>query len=331
MMKEIVLAEMRRNESWCSLVRVFSMLMVVALHSSGLWLTGSDVTSANWRFANAINSACRPAVPFFFMLSGYLICRGASMPFAVYARKRLWRIGPAFLLATGLALSYRAATGEHLGVSVLWSWITTPQFYHLWFFYPLAFVYVGLWLLRPTASAEPVPGIFVCFALICILDWRGESFAAFLLYAFAGYFIAATARSRQMSVLATLAGVVMLMWVYVATARVSAAAGHLDQQWYRYTSLPVVAASFLLFFAMRHLLDEIRIPRVVERASAASLLVYCGHPFIIDAISRRFPALVPEIGAPTGIALLVVVCAGTPILVHRSWRLFDIFKLFVRA
>ncbi|UEP18736.1 putative O-acyltransferase [Shewanella phage vB_Sb_QDWS] len=303
--------ETQSHETWCDYLRCIAMTMVIALHASGLWLIGS-MSSVDWRIANAVNSACRPSVPIFFMLSGYLLCRGKPMSFLTYARKRIARIAPAFFLATGFALIYRQFyIGEHLSIASAWQWIYIPQFYHLWFFYTIAFVYVALWVVKPNAI-RPITGSIVCFALIFAMDWRGESFAAFLFYALAGYFLGTAPRSRRAPMLFIPAAVIMLAIVYAETASASNQAGHLDQTWYRYTSLPVVTASFLLFYSARNMLSTLSASAIVERVSFASLFVYCAHPFVIDALTREYPKFT-EIGAIFGIPILI--CGSTILLV----------------
>ncbi|WP_080427770.1 acyltransferase [Burkholderia ubonensis] len=295
-------SQAQSHEIWCDYLRCIAMSMVIALHASGLWLTG-PMSSVDWRIANAVNSACRPSVPFFFMISGYLLCRSKPMSFPAYARKRITRIALAFFIATGFALIYRIFTGEHLGVASSWEWISTPQFYHLWFFYTIAFVYVGLWIMRPN-GVNPVTGTIACFAVIFILDRRGESFAAFLLYAMAGYFIGIAPRSKRTAMLFVPVGVIMLAIVYAETASISSKAGHLDQTWYRYTSTPVAAASFLLFYSIRNLLSTPPISAIIQHISSASLFIYCAHPFLIDYFIRIHPELI-KIGANFGILILV--------------------------
>lgn len=281
------------------------MLMVVALHASGLWL-GGDVTSVNWRIANAVNSACRPAVPFFFMMTGYLLYRSVPLPFATYLRKRLWRIVPSFLFFTGFALAYRVGLGEHLGVDAAWQWLIVPSFYHLWFFYAIAFVYVGVWFLRPT-KVTPAVGALGCFGLLCYLGWRGESYAAYLLYAVAGYYLGVAQLSGRAAMLTMAIGTVSLAWICVETISVSMMVGHLDQRWYEYASLPVVIASFALFYAARYYMRTVS-HLVMERAAAASLFVYCGHPFIIDALAR-WCHLPDYLDAAPGILFLTIFCS----------------------
>jgi len=319
------------SESWCTNLRTMAMFMVVALHASGLWLF-SGMNTFDWNVANAINSFTRPAVPFFFMITGYLLCGSKQLPFVEYMRKRFSRILPSFIFVTVFAIIYRMSTGESFSLSVLWQMFYTPQFYHLWFFYAISIVYLGIWLFRPFSNS-PVSGTLGCLALIFIVGgslaqfvagWtiRMETLSAYIFYAMAGFYIGHIPKYRFAPAVSLGVGVACLVFITLATRRLSIQTGATNQFWYEYTSMPVVLGSFALFYGLRHTLDSFKPSTLVENFSAASLFVYCFHPFIIDAGYARFPQLFLGQSTVSGVLSVVVFCVLTLTAIYTSWNFF---------
>ena len=319
---------MKVSESWCTNMRTLAMFMVVALHASGLWLY-SGIDTFDWNMANAINSFTRPAVPFFFMITGYLLCGSTKLPFIEYTRKRFSRIVPSFIFVTVFAIFYRMFKGESIAFNVLWQMFYTPQFYHLWFFYAISIVYLGIWLFRPSSNS-PVSGALGCLALIFIVGgslaqfvsgWtiRMETLSAYIFYAMAGYYIGHIPKYRFAPSASIVVGIACLAFIAVATKRLSLQSGATNQFWYEYTSMPVVLGSFSMFYGLRHLLDSFKPSTLVERLSAASLFVYCFHPFIIDAGYAKFPQLFVGQSTVTGVLSVVAFCVLTLTVVYTLW------------
>jgi surface polysaccharide O-acyltransferase-like enzyme len=300
---------MRKTESWCTNMRTLAMLMVVALHASGLWLY-SGMNTLDWSIANAINSFSRPAVPFFFMITGYLLCTSKPLPFIEFMRKRFSRIAPSFIFVTAFALLYRTLKGESIALNVLWQMFYTPQFYHLWFFYAISIVYLGIWLFRPSSNS-PVSGAVGCLAL--------ETLSAYIFYAMAGYYIGNIPKYRFAPAASIVVGIACLTFIAMATKKLSFQSGAVNQFWYEYTSIPVVLGSFSLFYGLRYLLDSFKPSKLIEYLSAASLFVYCFHPFIIDAGYAKFPQLFVGQSTATGVLSVVVFCVVSLTAIYTLW------------
>jgi surface polysaccharide O-acyltransferase-like enzyme len=304
------------------------MFMVVALHASGLWFY-SGMNTFDWNMANAINSFTRPAVPFFFMITGYLLCGSKQLPFIDYMRKRFSRILPSFIFVTVFAILYRMSKGESFALNVLWQMIYTPQFYHLWFFYAISIVYLGVWLFRPSSNS-PVAGALGCLALIFIIGgslaqfvsgWtiRMETLSAYIFYAMAGYYIGRIPKYRFAPSASLVVGIACLVFIALATRKLSLQSGSINQFWYEYTSFPVVVGSFFLFYGLRHVLDSFKPSKAVEYMSSASLFVYCFHPFIIDAGYARYPQLFNGQSSATGVLSVVLFCVLVLTLIYTVW------------
>ncbi|MFJ3259950.1 acyltransferase [Pseudomonas sp. NPDC086581] len=319
------------SESWCTNLRTFSMFLVVALHASGIWLFG-NIESFNWSFANVVNSVGRPAVPFFFMISGYLLCGSKQLPFKVFFKKRFNRIFPSFAFVTAFALLYRYVNGEEFAFRVLWDWVYNPQYYHLGFLYALCMVYLGIWLVRPSSdSINPLAGAIGCLCFILIVGGgiaqhergealRMETYAGYLFYAFAGYFLGKIPRSWSAVIASAALGFMSLAFIVIQTYSLSLQTGSLNQFWYGYMSMPVILGSFFLFYASRHIFDLWAPSKFVLILSNASLFVYCFHPFIIDVFLRNVKSGVLLENALLGMAAIVIFCVGVLTFIYTAWN-----------
>ncbi|SDH35857.1 acyltransferase [Pseudomonas abietaniphila] len=321
---------MIKNEYWCTNLRTLAMFMVISLHSSGIWQYGNP-SSLNWNVANLINSLSRPAVPFFFMLTGFLLYGKKPQSFIDFARHRFGRILPSFIGVSVVAICYRVLHGEVITISIFWQMLYIPQFYHLWFFYAISVVYLTIWIFRPS-NVAPVAGATGCLVLILIVggslaqflsSWaiRSETFAAYIFYAMAGYYIGNIPKNNYALVGSMAVGTISLLTVAVITRSSSLQAGATIQTWYEYTSLPVVIGSFCMFYGLRHVLDCFRPNAVVEYFSSASLFVYCFHPFMIDAGHAKFPSLFIWRSAALGILSVTFFCAVSLTVAYTSWNI----------
>lgn len=318
------------NETWCTYVRLLAMIMVIALHSLGPWLLNTPIASGEWSAANALDSLSRPSVPLFFMLSGYLLSKGGPLPWVTYFRMRIMRIGPAFLVTTAFAVAYRARHGEQFDSAILWQWLVSPQFYHLWFFYALAFVYVALWVVKPS-PISPLSGALCCLGLTILAGGglahfttgyliRYEEFLVYFFYALGGHYVANIRLSKRAAALCFAATVGFVAAIFLLTRGVSLAAGQLDQQYYGYGSVAVVCASFSLFYGLRNLFEGWHAPPTINVLSASSLAIYCGHPFIIDTVMRRVPDLMQRFSVGWGITMLIIASIVVMTMLSQSTR-----------
>ncbi len=138
-------------------------MMVVMIHATTYYVTnGMAVGEHNWDIANVLNGMSRVSVPLFFMISGYLFFGEKSA-----GKKHFVRIGCCILFYSLIALVYIAAFTKIGFWPSLRGMLQKPVFYHLWFFYAIAVIY----LLSPLISVKPVSrrylaGILVILAVI---------------------------------------------------------------------------------------------------------------------------------------------------------------------
>jgi surface polysaccharide O-acyltransferase-like enzyme len=142
------------------LIRVFAIVCVILIHASvesynGLSLSYSEMllyVSA----PSAYQSIAVVSVPLFAMLSGALLLRPskAKEPIRVFLKKRLSRLGLAFVFWSGvyLAWSYLVDGAQFSFDSIIKGIFVDGAYFHFWFFYLIAGLYLATPVLRVFVS-----------------------------------------------------------------------------------------------------------------------------------------------------------------------------------
>ena len=141
---------MQEKIHWITNLRGIACMMVVMIHSTSWYITHPHaITLMEWDIANLLNSASRVSVPLFFMISGYLFFGERSAQ-----PRHFWRIGLCIAFYSSLSLLY-IALFTHINVELsLKNLLQKPVFYHLWFFFAIAVIY----LLSPLIQVKSVSG-----------------------------------------------------------------------------------------------------------------------------------------------------------------------------
>uniref|UniRef100_UPI000AFB7782 acyltransferase n=1 Tax=Klebsiella variicola TaxID=244366 RepID=UPI000AFB7782 len=141
---------MQEKIHWITNLRGIACMMVVMIHSTSWYITHPHaITLMEWDIANLLNSASRVSVPLFFMISGYLFFGERSAQ-----PRHFWRIGLCIAFYSALSLLY-IALFTHINVELsLKNLLQKPVFYHLWFFFAIAVIY----LLSPLIQVKSVSG-----------------------------------------------------------------------------------------------------------------------------------------------------------------------------
>ena len=125
---------------WIDNLRGIACLMVVMIHTTTWYVTNAhSVSPVTWDIANVLNSASRVSVPLFFMISGYLF----------YSTVALLYIALFTSINVELALK---------------NLLQKPVFYHLWFFFAIAVIY----LVSPLIQVKNVGGKMLLVLMVVI-------------------------------------------------------------------------------------------------------------------------------------------------------------------
>jgi surface polysaccharide O-acyltransferase-like enzyme len=341
---------------WIDLIRVASLYSVVVLHIAAVAASAFGSIPMNWWWgANLIDAAVRPCVPLFVMVSGALLLYpGREQPFRVFLRRRVSKVVIPLLAWSVLYAIWRIAFhGQSITLLQFFRQLVTGMggavSLHLWFLYlivslylitPILRVYVrhastsnqlyfaALWLLasavRPLLEARL--GLVVGLSLEPVTG-------------FVGYFVlGSTLRKLPRRPLSrgwiwTCTGVYLTGYAVAAagTYLLTRRAGALDESFYGYLSLNVIAmsiAGFVLLGELGRRLDEA--PRTARWRSALAtcsvlgLGAYLVHAMVIEALQAGWLGwelgpltFYPLIGIPVVAALAFGISLGITALLRR--------------
>jgi len=134
------------------LIRVVAVVLVVLLHASIESYTGLTLNAAQgalyWWSSTIYNSLSRVSVPLFVMLSGLLLLQPLKVkePIKAFLKKRFSRIGLAFGFWSAIYFAWsHFIYNTPLTVTSIIQGLLTGPYYHFWFIYLIA----GLYLITP--------------------------------------------------------------------------------------------------------------------------------------------------------------------------------------
>jgi surface polysaccharide O-acyltransferase-like enzyme len=223
------------------------------------------------------------------MLSGYLWFKSDRL---VTPRAALKRIARSALPLAFYTAIYSILVYFSIGTPVP-NPLVTPVFYHLWFFYAYLVVTALLLLMRPS-TIHPERGAAICFViLVCCAGGMstfgyGHAFetisgaAVYLVYSFAGFFLANARPSARLTILAICIFIGSGAMTSYLTNSASVAAGALDQSYYGYNAVPVVLMAFCGFYGLKYIGERIgHESSIVKSINAVSLGIFGLHPLIL--------------------------------------------------
>jgi surface polysaccharide O-acyltransferase-like enzyme len=148
------------RENNLDLLRIVAAVAIIALHAGSGYADeyAAGEPAEYFIVGNFYHAFTRFAVPCFVMLSGALLLREKNRDFRSFYRRSWQKLGKPLLAASVFYVIYSylvyAYQGFHQGTAVdwqkpLWQWLTGNPFFHLWYMYMLAGLYLLVpWLIR---------------------------------------------------------------------------------------------------------------------------------------------------------------------------------------
>ncbi|EOQ46343.1 MULTISPECIES: acyltransferase [Escherichia] len=282
---------------WIDNLRGIACLMVVMIHTTTWYVTNAhSVKPITWDIANILNSASRVSVPLFFMISGYLFFGERSAQL-----RHFLRIGLCLLFYSTVALLYIALfTSINVELS-LKNLLQKPVFYHLWFFFAIAVIY----LVSPLIQVKHVGGKMLLVLMVVIgiianpntvpqkidgFEWlpinlyiNGDTFY-YILYGMLGRAIGMMDTQHKplswMSAALFIAGVFIISRGTLYELRWR---GNFADTWYLYCGPMVFICAIALLTLVKNTLDT-RTVSGLGLISRHSLGIYGFHALIIHAL-----------------------------------------------
>lgn len=295
---------------WIDNLRGIACLMVVMIHTTTWYITNAQsVSPGSWDLANVLNSASRVSVPLFFMISGFLFFGERSAQ-----PRHFLRIVLCLLFYSAVALVYITLfTSINVELS-LKNLLQKPVFYHLWFFFAIAVIY----LVSPLIQVKNVSGkmLLVLMAVIGIIanpntvsqkiggfEWlpinlyiNGDTFY-YILYGMLGRAIGMMeTQKRALSWLCTGLFVAAVFVISRGTLHELQWRGNFADTWYLYCGPMVFICAAALLTLVKNTLNKRTIPGLglISRHSPG---IYGFHALIIHALRtggieiKRWPPL----------------------------------------
>ncbi|MCX1036642.1 acyltransferase [Escherichia coli] len=282
---------------WIDNLRGIACLMVVMIHTTTWYVTNAhSVSPITWDIANILNSASRVSVPLFFMISGYLFFGERSAQL-----RHFLRIGLCLLFYSTVALLYIALfTSINVELS-LKNLLQKPVFYHLWFFFAIAVIY----LVSPLIQVKHVGGKMLLVLMVVIgiianpntvpqkidgFEWlpinlyiNGDTFY-YILYGMLGRAIGMMDTQHKplswMSAALFIAGVFIISRGTLYELRWR---GNFADTWYLYCGPMVFICAIALLTLVKNTLDTLTVSGL-GLISRHSLGIYGFHALIIHAL-----------------------------------------------
>jgi surface polysaccharide O-acyltransferase-like enzyme len=323
------------------IMRALAISAVVLTHSvDPLQKAFGAVPAWWWWTAVTYLSVTRFCVPLFFMLSGYTLL-GKDEPLPVFYKKRAVKILGPYLAWSIFYFALRFTIGEKTLTfsGIVKELATGTAYFHLWFIYAIAGIYVVTPFVRRAVRRTWSAGaLTLALLLYTAVVWAyGPPPYAPLFTKYLGYFVFGFyVRSWKQSRLCIIAAVCMILagaafgvyYTYLLTSAYGAYNGHI----FDYTSPFVIMLSAGVFLLMRNL-DYGRIkqhiPRFVFQISIASYGTYLMHPVILSVLQHNPHGLAgyglgldtllayPVFSIPVAAALAIAVCTSAVLAMRR--------------
>jgi Uncharacterized protein conserved in bacteria len=335
------------------LVRVVAIFLVVFLHVTNTFYDqiylGTVSTTAWWTFV-AYKSLSLVCVPLFVILTGALLLQPSKIhePIKVFLKKRLNRLGLAFLfwtfvyLAWGFFISKMPLTLYNVLQGTVIS-LTTGAYYHFWYIYLIAGLYIITPLLRAAIAYRDEKLvrylILIWFIGICIVpllplftDYsvNGE---IFIMGGYTGYFLIGAylqrAQLRKRYMYSFL--IVGLIFTLICTWIMTYPLEPLNNVYYffDYLAVNVVVMSIgayalLLTFPSNWPGDKHPYAsKLVKAISNNTLPIFLGHVIVLETLSRGLLgftmdlSVFPIIEVPVASVAILLITLGLVLLMKK--------------
>ena len=337
------------------LIRTFGIILVVLLHASNEFYTTIQQTSLEspvyWWSSTIYKSFALPCVPLFVILSGALLLQPSKTnePIRVFLKKRFNRIGLAFLFWSAIYLvwaflvSQTPVTLDNVIEGTLYS-LFSGSYYHFWFLYLIAGLYLLTPLLRKIVSVKD-PKLLKYLILLWFIDVAvvpliqlitGYSLndTVFVVGGFIGYFVLGVYLQRVKVRSSILCVLFFLSFIFtiVSTWFMHFHFDFIGQNYFffGYLSVNVMLASVTMFMLLSKLKANWSrtvhplVNRVVHAIGKNTLPIYMFHLIVMETLQRGYlgfklslTVMNPVIGIPVMTVVTLFITFGLILLMKK--------------
>lgn len=296
------------------IIRTLAIILVILVHAATrqeqpIVQVMYQAEAVRWFTMNTYNAFSAVSVPLFVMLSGALLLQPNKIEsIRGFLKKRAVRLGLPFIFWGTIYFLWRFfINNEALSASSIVQGIVTGPYYHFWFLYMLA----GLYLITPvlrvlTAHAERrilryfliviVVGTSVVPLLALISNYSIElklfAITGWIGYFMLGYYTLSTHVKSSILYVTYFSGTVgTVVGMYVATALVSGRTGLFFVDYLSATVVLASASLFILLLKVSPNTISLRYPlgsKVLHFIGSSTLAIYLFHVIILESLQKGF-------------------------------------------
>lgn len=331
-------------------IRSFAMVSIVFLHvSSPIVQDFSSNCLSRWWIANIVYSLARPGIVLFIMISGMLLlAEGKEEPLGWFFRKRFMRIGIPFI-AWGIFYFFwknHGAITESTFFNLVREFIQGPIYYHLWFIYTMAGIYLATPIFRVyvknASNANQAYLLILWFigtALYPLIQ-RFTDVTIGIPIMVAGGFLGAFLLGNYIEHISVRGNSIMVQWLVliVCSAFTTVSTyfmshyngGKYEGTFESFLSPNVIfmaACLFLIFKSIRFDVLQRKAPgifKIIMTISSTSFSVYLMHIFVLEIFKNHIPWFVldantfhPLIGIPLTAIVTLVLCVSLIVVLRK--------------
>ncbi len=312
-------------------LRILAIFTVVAAHVTIWTALNLETFSLNWWICHGIYFSCLWCIPVFVMISGALLLDDSRNETAVsFYKRRMHRIGVPLVFWSFVYLVVRQVIGhEELTIRYVIKLILTGEpYYHLWFLYMIAGLYLITPMLRTyirhSCLKERIILIAIIFILagaysqVNILFWSNQKsiftmFLPFIGYYLCGYQLRFIDPKKIPSRYLVAALVLCAFYISMLTDVFIETQGKINNRnIFDFFSPPVVVMSIAIFWAA-YLIDRNAKPKkgVLKNAAAwvasTTLGIYVLHFGILEYIGNKLGKHAKDENPLIGIIIVPVI------------------------
>lgn len=311
----------KQERTWyLDLLRIAATFAVVMIHTNPFSFSAEPSFTASYWIGTVISSACRFAVPVFFMISGVLfLSPERTLSTARLYKKTILRMVASYLFWSALhALSYCIST--NMGK---WAFLNEllRGHYHMWFILVITGLYILTPLIRqitqnPRATrylltlclilgflVPRLPAFLLLFdfahkdvvqslqSMASQMNPLSESYALF--YYVLGHYLHENPPGRKLRRLIALGGIAGLLMTVLFSAMHLALGHAFDSYFYDARAIGPMLMGVAVFTGFNRFFSSYRpsapARRVILHLSVCSFGVYAVHVLILEHISWKYP------------------------------------------
>jgi surface polysaccharide O-acyltransferase-like enzyme len=287
---------------WVDTLRILAAFAVVVVHVSAPIVVQTELGSIQWWIGNVADASVRWSVPVFVLISGALLLDPTKEEsFLIFYQKRAGKLLVPLVFWSSVYLAFRYHLGEELTAKKVATDILAGRpYYHLWYLYMVAGLYIFTPFLRTyvRASSQKERSLLIAltlllsslFSFLSYFYLEGQETILTIFIPYIGYYLCGYQIRSMKEVKAS----ARALWTLILMSLVLISLGTftlvdlfgLDKGLFLYdfVSPPVVFMSVALFSLLRKMNFPGFLKGAIRQVAPTALGIYVIHPIVINRL-----------------------------------------------